>query len=324
MNGGGGDDRITGSAGLAGLVRLRMNGGAGDDFLIGSDGDDVMDAGPGDDTMVCGAGHDVMAGNDGEDRMVWNHGDGSDVMDGDAGRDVAEVNGAPVADDDFAVRPNGVRVRFERRNLAPFELDIATTERLRVDGGGGDDRVRTARDLGGLIAGAFYGGEGADRLGGTEGADLLSGGPGRDVLHARDRAADRVDCGDGLDVAGVDRHDQVRRCELVLGGRPRVRLTRKVAETRAGVAFVRARCVATARCRGSLQLRRGRVALGGERFSIARGTGKTVRVRLNRRGRRLVSAASPKGAKVAVRIVARDATGNGWRSAARLRLRGEI
>jgi hypothetical protein len=80
MNGGGGDDTITGTAGLAPLIKLRMNGGEGNDTLIGSDGDDVMDAGPSDDTMVCGAGHDVMAGNDGDDRMVWNHGDESDVM----------------------------------------------------------------------------------------------------------------------------------------------------------------------------------------------------------------------------------------------------
>ena len=54
MNGGGGDDSISGSSGLADLIALRMNGGDGNDTLTGGDEDDPMDAGPGDDTMICG------------------------------------------------------------------------------------------------------------------------------------------------------------------------------------------------------------------------------------------------------------------------------
>ena len=138
MNGGGGNDSISGSAGLADLIALRMNGGDGNDTLTGGDGDDTMDAGPGDDTMICGAGHDVMAGNTGDDRMVWGNGDESDRIDGDEGSDTVEVTGSPTGGDAFAVAPNGERVRFVRTNLVAFELDIATVERIEV----GDRRRR--------------------------------------------------------------------------------------------------------------------------------------------------------------------------------------
>lgn len=317
-NGGGGDDRITGSAGLAPLLRLRMEGGPGNDLLIGGDGDDVMDAGPGNDTMVCGAGRDLMAGNDGDDRMMWNNGDGSDVMDGDAGRDVAEVNGATVDGDDFTVAPDGTRVQFTRVNLVPFELDIATTEELLVNAGGGDEGS-AAEGLAGLIAGAFYGGDGADRLRGTDGTDLLSGGPGDDTLRSKDRAADRVECDDGRDFARVDRRDTTSDCERRVGARPMVLLRAKVARVRGGVGLIRLRCVGVPRCGVSVSLRRGRAALGAGRLSL-KGT-RTARVPLNRRGRRLASQASPRGVKVTLQISARDTLGNGWRSTARLRLR---
>jgi hypothetical protein len=287
MNGGGGDDTIAGTAGLAPLINLRMNGGEGNDTLIGSDGDDVMDAGPGDDTMVCGAGHDVMAGNDGDDRMVWNHGDGSDAMDGQAGNDTAEVNGAPRDGDHFTVKPAESRVRFERVNLVPFRLDIATTERLLLHARGGNDRIRGAKGLAGLIEGSFHGEGGNDTITGTDAEDLLSGGTGRDVISARDKAADRVKCDAGSDLARVDRRDRVRGCELVLGGHPRVQLADKAIPVTDEVGTLRLRCVAARRCGGSVRLLRASKTLGRARFDVPRRP-KTVPVKLNRTGRRLV------------------------------------
>jgi Ca2+-binding RTX toxin-like protein len=320
MNGGGGDDTIAGTAGLAPLLKLRMNGGEGNDTLIGSDGDDVMDAGPGDDTMVCGAGHDVMAGNDGDDRMVWNHGDGSDVMDGQAGNDTAEVNGAPGDGDHFTVKPAESRLRFERVNLVPFRLDIATTERLLVRAGGGDDRIRGAQGLAGLVAGSFHGEGGNDTITGTAAEDLLSGGTGRDVISARDKVADSVKCDAGSDLARVDRRDRVRGCELVLGGRPRVRLAGKAIAVTGGVGVLRLRCVAARRCGGSVRLLRASKALGRARFDVPRRP-TTVRVKLNRRGRRLLARAPHKGLQVKARIDAPDGAGNRWRTTARALLK---
>jgi RTX calcium-binding nonapeptide repeat (4 copies) len=73
----------------------------------------------------------------------------------------------------------------------------------------------------------LFGGRGHDRLFGHGHADLLDGGPGRDLLHsgpghdtflARDGARDRVICGEGRDVARVDRRDRVSGCERVRVG----------------------------------------------------------------------------------------------------------
>jgi Ca2+-binding RTX toxin-like protein len=219
INGGGGDDTIAGASGLATLIKLTMNGDDGNDTLTGGNGDDVVAGGPGNDRLVGAQGRDAMAGNDGDDTMVWNNGDGSDLMDGAAGNDTVEVNGAAAAGDDFRVKPNGKRVRFERLNLVPFSLAIGTSEHLDVNAGGGDDRIVGSKGLAGLISSSFDGQDGEDRITGTDGVDELTGGPGRDVIRSRDKAADQVDCGTGLDLAIVDRRDHVQRCNIVLRSR---------------------------------------------------------------------------------------------------------
>jgi Ca2+-binding RTX toxin-like protein len=221
VNGGGGDDTIAGAPGLATLIKLRMDGGDGNDTLTGGNGDDVMAGGTGNDRLVGAPGRDAMAGNDGDDTMVWNNGDGSDVMNGEAGDDTVEVNGAAAAGDDFRVKRNGKRVRLQRINLVPFSLDIGTSEQLDVNAGGGDDRIVGSTGLARLISSSFDGQDGKDRITGTDGADQLIGGPGRDVIRSRDRAADLVDCGAGLDLAIVDRRDRVRQCNIVVRGRVR-------------------------------------------------------------------------------------------------------
>ena len=80
---------------------------------------------------------------------------------------------------------------------------------------------------------SYCGLEGADLIFGRDGNDLLSGGPGGDVMdggpghddlesggendtiHARDGQRDDVDCGQGDDLAVVDRQDSVGGCEQV-------------------------------------------------------------------------------------------------------------
>ena len=108
----------------------------------------------------------------------------------------------------------------------------------RLSGGGGPDCVfgQGGRDLlnggsgddvleGGAGGDRLAGGPGRNQLRGGSGPDLLRGGPeadrldsgsGNDTVVARDRAADRVVCGKGRDVAVVDRRDRVSRsCERV-------------------------------------------------------------------------------------------------------------
>ena len=59
------------------------------------------------------------------------------------------------------------------------------------------------------------GGSGADRLSGGAGVDRLFGGSGADRLLARDRSADRADCGRGRDRATVDAKDTRARLRTV-------------------------------------------------------------------------------------------------------------
>jgi Tol biopolymer transport system component len=72
------------------------------------------------------------------------------------------------------------------------------------------------------------GGRGNDYLNGGSGNDTIFGGPGhdtilgrdgRDVIFARDGERDWIDCGNGYDIAVVDRIDHVRNCERVLRAR---------------------------------------------------------------------------------------------------------
>jgi hypothetical protein len=58
-------------------------------------------------------------------------------------------------------------VRFARRNVVPFRLDIATTERLLVNAGAGDDTISVRKVPAGLIAGTFNGQGGDDTITGT-------------------------------------------------------------------------------------------------------------------------------------------------------------
>src|SRR4029453_6528488 len=103
-----------------------VTGSRGAALLLGGEAEDVVSGGGGAGRIVGDRGADTMNGGAGDDTLVWNNGDGSDVANGDAGRDDVEVNGAPAAGDVFTVRPNGVRIKFDRTNLVPFTIDIGS------------------------------------------------------------------------------------------------------------------------------------------------------------------------------------------------------
>jgi Ca2+-binding RTX toxin-like protein len=73
LNMNGGDDTFTAGNGLAALINLTVDGGAGNDTITGGDGNDVITGGRGSDTALLGAG---------DDTFVWNPGDGNDVVEG--------------------------------------------------------------------------------------------------------------------------------------------------------------------------------------------------------------------------------------------------
>jgi len=325
LNMNGVDDTLTADAGFDPNFRLDVDGGDGNDSLDGGDAADLLAGGAGNDRIVGDnnpAGtRDEARGEAGDDTMVWNPGDGDDINEGGDGNDIAEVNGGNVAER-FTVKPSSTagRVQFDRTGPTPpgpFNIDIGTTEDLQLNAAGGDDRIKGAKGLAGLIKSTLNGDDGNDRITGTDGEDRLSGGDGRDRINARDKAEDTVDCGSGLDLALVDRRDFLRGCDLAIGGHLRVKhVGSKVLDAAGGGAAIKLRCVATKRCKGSVRVRRGGKTLAAGSFRMKRGKAKTVRLKLTARGRRL--AANRTGAKLV--IDAKDGNGNGWRTRSRVKL----
>jgi Ca2+-binding RTX toxin-like protein len=200
LNGGDGDDTLKVLAKVGEIAGAKLHGDGGDDTLIGADTSDFVDGGDGNDRLVGAGGIDAVVGEAGNDTAVWNDGDGSDRITGDAGDDGAEVNGSPTLGDAFTLEPVSGGVRLRRTNLDAVKLDIAT-ERLQVDGLGGDDDVAAADGVGALTALSVDGGAGADTIVGSEGPDLISGGAGADTIDAR-AGDDHVDVRDTIaDVA---------------------------------------------------------------------------------------------------------------------------
>ena len=87
LNANGGDDTFTAGNGLATLIQLTVDGGAGNDTITGGDGDDVLLGGDGNDIINGGRGNDMALLGAGDDTFVWNPGDGSDTVEGQAGTD---------------------------------------------------------------------------------------------------------------------------------------------------------------------------------------------------------------------------------------------
>ena len=89
LEGGAGNDTLVGSDGrdvlFGGIGRDNLSGGAGDDVLWGGTGNDILDGGAGDDRLYGGAGDDVLKDPEGVD--LFNPGRGKDIVYGDAGED---------------------------------------------------------------------------------------------------------------------------------------------------------------------------------------------------------------------------------------------
>ena len=79
VNANGGDDIFTAGNGLAALIQLTVDGGAGNDTITGGDGDDMLLGGDGNDLVIGGRGNDTALLGAGDDTFVWNPGDGSDI-----------------------------------------------------------------------------------------------------------------------------------------------------------------------------------------------------------------------------------------------------
>ncbi len=94
VSGGGGDDQLTVSPGLPGLL-VTADGGSGNDLLSGADEADSFVGGAGNDTLTGGGGSDLLDGQDGDDRLLARDGHG-DLVRGGTGADSAQTDALTV------------------------------------------------------------------------------------------------------------------------------------------------------------------------------------------------------------------------------------
>ena len=139
LNAGGGNDNISATGNLAALTRLTIDGGAGDDRILGGNGADVLLGGEGNDFIDGQQGADVAFLGAGDDVFQWDPGDGSDVVEGQAGRDTMLFNGS-AASENFEISANGGRALFTR-NVGNITMDVNDVETVDVVALGGVDNI---------------------------------------------------------------------------------------------------------------------------------------------------------------------------------------
>ena len=145
------------------LIKLTVDGGAGNDTITGGDGNDMLLGGDGNDSITGGRGNDTALLGAGDDTFVWNPGDGSDTVEGQDGADTLVFNGANIAEN-IDISANGGRVRFTR-DVANVTMDLNGVEHIEFNALGGADTItvddlraptsrRSTIDLGGAPAAA--------------------------------------------------------------------------------------------------------------------------------------------------------------------------
>src|SRR5262249_50123662 len=135
VNMNGGDDTFTGSNGLATLIALTVDGGAGNDTITGGDGNDTLLGGDGNDLIIGGRGTDSAFMGAGNDTFVWNPGDGNDLVEGQGGLDTLQFNGANI-DEKIELSANGTRLKFTR-DIANIVMDVNGVENVNFTAKGG-------------------------------------------------------------------------------------------------------------------------------------------------------------------------------------------
>jgi Ca2+-binding RTX toxin-like protein len=232
LNANGGNDSHSGTGNLAALITLTVDGGAGNDTLLGSNGIDLLRGGDGNDFIDGQQGNDVAFLGAGNDTFQWDPGDGSDIIEGQANTDTMLFNGS-AGNEIFEVSANGPRVRFTR-NLGNIVMDLDDVEVTDLNALGGTDTITVndltgtdltelAGDLAGTIGGTAGDGQ-ADNIivNGTNGDDVaLVTGSGSSVsvagLPARVNLTNSEGANDRLTVNGLAGDDVIDASGLAAG-----------------------------------------------------------------------------------------------------------
>ncbi|MEL6235666.1 MAG: calcium-binding protein, partial [Pseudomonadota bacterium] len=130
VDGGDGDDLIVGSSVRnildGGLGNDRVLGAGGDDFIDGNEGDDVLFGNTDDDLIIGGLGDDVLYGGGGIDRFLFLEGDGNDIIrDFQDNADKIWIRGG-YSFADLTIEDTGphVQVSFELNDITIHNIDL--------------------------------------------------------------------------------------------------------------------------------------------------------------------------------------------------------
>jgi Ca2+-binding RTX toxin-like protein len=231
VNGGDGNDTLIGND-----APNDLNGGGGKDILKGLGGNDDLDGDEGDDVLYGGTGNEYFGSEAGEDKFFGGEGndtmwagsspDGRDVYSGGPGYDRIDYSGRsaallidvtdPGGDGDVGTGENdNVYPDFEWLSGGAASDTIRGSNRGEYLSGGGGPGSDTINGRGGPDT--IYGNDGNDHLIGGEGFDYLYGGNGDDIIEAEDQGEDYVDCGSGASdtLSSVDAFDSHVNCEVL-------------------------------------------------------------------------------------------------------------
>ena len=309
VDAGDGDDELVLAPGRT-LWDVSLDGGPGDDLVVGGDGNERLGGGLGRDSLIGGPGDDTLVGGDAKgsaeaDRIEG--GPGIDIvdytdrrrpvrvlLDGGGGDDAAGERGERdvlIAVDGAHGGRAGDVLRGSDAGAMPDLFEDVDGYVAGLDGGRGDDIV-----LGGAHGDLIDVWAGADRVRAGGGHDLVRMWPG-----PRSRGGARVSCGTGFDqVEDVAPLDVLDACEWISAGEDEtifaaapmrsggVRVLRSEYGESVRVRLAGGRLVA----RGSLRRRADRLRLTALGRRIARRDRiPELRVRIDRGGFRLAARA---------------------------------
>jgi Ca2+-binding RTX toxin-like protein len=146
LNANGGNDTYSATGNLAALIQITVDGGTGNDTILGSNGIDLLLGGAGDDFIDSQPGNDMTFLGAGDDLFQWDPGDGSDTVEGQDGADTLLFNGSSGAEI-FTASANGGRVQFTR-NLGNIVMDLDDVEAIDLNTLGNTDTT-VVNDLSG-------------------------------------------------------------------------------------------------------------------------------------------------------------------------------
>src|SRR5919204_367644 len=172
----GGDDVIIATTLPAEVMKLTVDGGAGNDAILGSQGADMILGGDGDDFAFGDNGNDLAQMGAGDDVFQWNPGDGNDTIEGQDGTDTMLFFGANVAEN-IDISANGGRATFFR-DIANVTMDMNDTEVIAFNALGGADNI-TINDMSGTdVTNVVI------NLAGTLGGSIGDGAPDKITINA--------------------------------------------------------------------------------------------------------------------------------------------